>query len=253
MSDATAREPPSNRSEPVEYPHSDGLPWAESPRHLEEVFSARHALIVHLSRHRSDFYVGTNTFIYYKEGDPSAVVSPDAFVALGVAGEERHSYKAWESGKVPDFVLDVTSRSRHSEEEKQKRSTYAAIGMQEYWRFDPLADPSDSRLEAFGLEGGKYGLLPPCGEESFRSKVLGLEIRVKDGSLRMRDLATGEDIRSALEMHRALEQRERTRLAVEAALETVNKILAKPCPTDADFRAIEAIIAAADRALAGKQ
>ena len=35
--------------------------------------------------------------------------TPDAFVVFGVENRQQMSYKVWEEGKGPDFVLEVAS------------------------------------------------------------------------------------------------------------------------------------------------
>lgn len=65
---------------------------------------------------RPDAYVGSDMFMYFREGDPSAVVSPDVFVAFGAPKEPlRDTWKLWEEGVAPAFVLEVTSKSTRDE------------------------------------------------------------------------------------------------------------------------------------------
>ncbi|MYF11481.1 MAG: Uma2 family endonuclease, partial [Gammaproteobacteria bacterium] len=61
---------------------------------------------------RPDACVGGNNFLYYEEGKPKLVVSPDVYVAYGVPKEtDREVWKVWVEGKAPDFILEVTSKS----------------------------------------------------------------------------------------------------------------------------------------------
>ena len=52
-----------------------------------------------------------NLLIYYDPSDSGASVAPDVFVVKGVSNHKRPSYKVWEEGKTPDFVLEITSRT----------------------------------------------------------------------------------------------------------------------------------------------
>lgn len=219
LEEATATKSPEKSSALIEYPCSSDMPMTEGGLHLQVTFYTMFALKLHL-QHRSDIYIGGNMFVYYREGDKRAVVSPDVFVALGVEGGERQSYKVWESGKAPDFVLEVASRSTHRRDATEKRSIYAAMGVKEFWRFDPTGEYFEPRLQALALDDRCYRQLAPSGEEAVRSDVLGVEIRVEGGSLRLRDLTTGLDIRTEKELDRALWESEKAyqELAIELSL-----------------------------------
>ena len=70
----------------VHYPSSDGRPMAESDFQRTPLIYAVDGLRHHFRRRR-DVYVSGNLLIYYREGEPSAVVAPDVFVVLGAANE----------------------------------------------------------------------------------------------------------------------------------------------------------------------
>ena len=93
----------------VEYPSSDGQPMAETDHQRTPLAYAVDALRCHF-QDRRDVYVSGNLFIYYREGDPQAVVAPDVFV-LGADSADRSTYRLWDEPKGPDFVLEITSRS----------------------------------------------------------------------------------------------------------------------------------------------
>ena len=76
----------------------------------------------HHFRDRRDVYVSGNLLLYYREGNPRAVVAPDVFVVLGVANADRSSYRLWEERKGPDFVLEITSRTPHREDQGHQRA-----------------------------------------------------------------------------------------------------------------------------------
>ena len=93
-------------------------------------------------------YVSGNLFIYYREGDPQAVVAPDVFVVLGADSADRSIYRLWEEPKGPDFVLEITSRSTRREDQVSKRELYRSLGVREYWQFDPADDYLELPLPA---------------------------------------------------------------------------------------------------------
>ena len=55
----------------------------ESFLHIDVSIDARVILVAHHAN-RPDACVGCNNFVYYEEGNPSAVVVPDVFVVFGV-------------------------------------------------------------------------------------------------------------------------------------------------------------------------
>src|SRR3954462_236990 len=91
--------------ERIEYPKSDGKPLGETDAHRREIL----VIIMMLEQHfaaNADVYVSGNLMLYYEQGNPSAVVSPDIFVVKGVSKKERRTYKLWEEGRSPDIVFE---------------------------------------------------------------------------------------------------------------------------------------------------
>ena len=213
---AASRPAPLPPPDAVHYPDSDGQPLAESDFQRKPLMYAYMALAGRY-RDRDDVYVSAALFVYYEEGNPRAVVAPDVFVVLGAPGHDRRTYKLWEEPKAPDFVLEITSHSTRAEDEGTKRRAYAGIGVREYWRFDPTGDWLDPPLKGERLAAGRrYVALPlgasPDGSLISRSEVLGLDLAVADGRLRLRDPATGRDLPTSEELEdRALTLEERNR------------------------------------------
>ena len=209
----------------VHYPSSDGKPMAESDFQRTPLMYAVGRLRHHF-RHRPDVYVSGNLLLYYEEGNPRAVVAPDVFVVLGASGADRSSYRLWEEPKAPDFVLEITSRSTHREDQGRKRELYRSLGVREYWQYDPTSDCLAPPLQGLQLNGGEYRRLPERlsdGTPVLASAVLGLELRLTTRGLRFRDPQTGEELSDlketddARERERQARQAAETRLAQEAA------------------------------------
>ena len=204
----------------IDYPSSDGKPLAENDAQFRTILYAVGALRVRYDA-RSDVYVSGDLLIYYEEGNPRVSVAPDAFVVFGVEDRERMSYKVWEEGKGPDFVLEVASRNTWKEDVEEKPGVYARLGVREYFLFDPWGEHYTPRLQGYRLVEGKYE--PLVAVESIdrtltlTSEVLGLELRAKaGGKIRYRDPVTGEELLSYGETHAALRTAE-ARLEEEAA------------------------------------
>src|SRR5687768_10788455 len=87
------------RPEPAEpeffYPEEDGEPIGVTPVHRDEMVRLIKTLQHHYAD-RDDVYVSGDMMVYYREGDPSAMLSPDVMVVFGVeklpGGQERRVF-----------------------------------------------------------------------------------------------------------------------------------------------------------------
>ncbi|HEY2737781.1 MAG TPA: Uma2 family endonuclease [Thermoanaerobaculia bacterium] len=176
------------------YPDSDGEPVAETPVHLEEMIYVFEVLAGRF-RNDPDVFVGANMFLYYRKSDPRGGVAPDGFVVKGVpkllpGGEQRRTYKLWEEGQVPCFVLETTSKGT-AEEDKNKRKTYAQLGVAEYFQFDPFGEYLSPPLQGFHLVKGVYKPVRPNPGGALESRTLGVLFRAAGKRLRLTDTKTG--------------------------------------------------------------
>ena len=184
----------------IDYPESDGKRLAENDPQLHAIHYAFGALGLHY-RERADVYVSADLLIYYEEGNPRVSVAPDVFVVFGVEDRMRGNYKVWEEGKGPDFVLETASPNTWREDVRPKRTTYAQLGVREYFLFDPGSEFLTPRLQGYRLVQGTYERLTAVESIDrtliLPSEVLGLELRAKaGGEMRFHDPATGEDLLS---------------------------------------------------------
>ena len=182
--------------QPVEYPYSDGKVLMETDPHARSIVAMRDQLDTHFKA-RPDAYVAGSMAVYYRQGDPAAVVVPDVFVVLGVAHKQaRKSYLLWEEGGVaPSFVVEVASPSTSRRDATSRRATYERMGVHEYWRFDPLGEMIAGRLAGWRLEGGRYERVRAVRAAGWhRSEALGLELRAERWLLRFHDPRLGRDM-----------------------------------------------------------
>ena len=216
---ATSLSAPLAPAATVEYPSSDGKPMAESDSQRIPLTYAVDRLRYYFRNH-ADVYASGNLLIYYEEGNPRARVAPDVFVVFGVRNVERSSYRLWEEGKGPDFVLEITSRATWREDQRKKRELYRRLGVREYWQYDPTRDYLEPPLQGSELVGGAYERLPERemadGTLALRSEVLGLELRLAGRRLRFHDPKSGEDLPDLAETEARVEQ-EATARRQEAA------------------------------------
>ena len=86
----------------------------------------------------ADVYVAGDMLVYYQMNDNTVSVAPDIFAVFGATGNHpRDSWLVWREGKAPDFVMEMASPSTWERDVGEKRDIYAAMGVTEYWRFDP--------------------------------------------------------------------------------------------------------------------
>ena len=210
----------------VVYPCSDGQPMAETQIHGECMMYVTAALRRWFEKHgRADVHVGSNNFLYYERGNPRAVVAPDVYVVVGAPAHLRDTYLLWNEPKGPDFVLEVTSASTRRVDERRKRGVYAALGVSEYFLYDPRAEYLVPPLQGFRLHDGQYRALPAVTVLSNRgvavtSEVLGLELRDEREArmVRLHNRATGEDLPTYGEAERTSREEAEARRAAEARL-----------------------------------
>lgn len=162
-----------------------------------------------------------NLFIYYEQGNPKSVVAPDVFVVIGADKHDRYSYRLWQEPKGPDFVMEITSRSTRCADQGPKRGTYAFLGVQEYWQYDPTGDYLTPQLQGFRLVGQNYEPIPeppPAdGGLTFHSAVLNLELRLESsGEFQFYDSVSGQPLLGLEGANRAREQAEQAREQAEA-------------------------------------
>jgi len=203
---------PLPRRHEVEYPESDGKPMGETDFHV----ALMAYLIDALRRRFADdpaIYIAGNNFVYYEEGNPAAVVSPDVYVVRGVPSGLRRTYKLWLERQPPELVIELTSRSTHLEDLGNKRAIYEELGVKEYVIFDPEGDRFDPPFRAFRLEGGALRpvtpRIAPDGATVFHSEVVGLELHARGTELRLVDPETGLALPSSLELAREVDAQAR--------------------------------------------
>ena len=220
----TEPQPPPVFAEPIEYPDSDGHFLPENPLQSNAIVEIRASLKQHFDG-VPDVVLEGDMFMYYAQGEADErrvhgrrvgkYVAPDVFVVLGHHPRKRSTYKLWEEGKPPDFVLEVISPSSELRNRRDKKALYSRIGVREYFLFQPDMRRSGPRLVGYTLRGGAYQELGPDpalpGAGSVLSEVLGVSMRPEGELLRVRDLGSGED-------YSWLEQWQQEKKAKDAAI-----------------------------------
>ena len=158
-------------------------------------------------------------------------MAPDVYVVFGASGNHRrHSWIVWREGKAPDFVLEVASPRTWRRDAGDKRDTYAAMGVTEYWRFDPRGEFFVPELVGERLVEGEYRPLPLHTDEDGtlrgHSALLGLDICVRPGlELRLYDPAAGQWLLAPEESYAAYQTAEAARQTAETARQSAEVAL----------------------------
>ncbi|MEW6366772.1 MAG: Uma2 family endonuclease [Acidobacteriota bacterium] len=217
----------------IHYPESDGRPMVETDAHYREMTRLKFALEVFFEKNPA-VYVGANLMMYYLEGDPTKCVSPDVFVAFGIAKGERRTFKIWEEGKGPDVVFELTSDSTRAEDLGFKRWLYGELGVREFFVFDPLRQYLQPVLRGFRLTGNEFMSITAepaaSGELRMRSAVLGLDLVVRGNELWLLDARTGRWLLGPHETEEARRQAEEAREAAEREVERLRAELQRLRP-----------------------
>ena len=122
---------------------------------------------------RPDVYIGGGGFVMYNEEDGNERIAPDCYIAFDVDVariEEMANFWVWRVGKVPDFALEMASRSTASNDLGRKRDLYEGLEIAEYWRLDPT--------------GGELYGQPITGERLINGFYEPYEVQIRaDGSV----------------------------------------------------------------------
>jgi Uma2 family endonuclease len=188
----------------VYYPESDGKPMAETDVHRDWMFRIIELLKLFFSGQW--VYVSGNLLIYYVEGDPKKSLAPDVFIVKECHARPRRTFKIWEEGKVPGFILEVTSKKTRRQDMGPKKETYARLGVLEYFLYDPLAEWLKPALQGYRLVNGDYILLKTGRDGGLVSEQLGITFRLENGDLALFDTATGKRLKSSAERVQELEE-----------------------------------------------
>jgi Uma2 family endonuclease len=179
-------------------PGQDDLPWDDGEP-MESVFHdaqdalLKDSLIDHYGDRR-DVFVGGNMFVYFSEHQikKNDFRGPDVFVVLDVEPKDsrridQKSWVAWEEGgRLPDVVIEVTSKSTARVDHGEKKRIYAQI-----WRTPAyfIFDPDTEKLEgfAFGASDRSYEPLVPDERGDFAVAPLGLKLGLRRTRYRNHD------------------------------------------------------------------
>ena len=161
-------------------------------------------LLKHYYRERPGVFTSGGGFIMYNRANGNDRVAPDFYIAFDVdldfIYEHLPNFWMWETGKAPDFALEVASPSTAANDLGPKRDLYARLGIAEYWRIDHTGgDLYGDPLVGERLVDGEYVAYPlrerGDGAVIVHSDLLDLDFCwLGDGVFDVLDPATGQTI-----------------------------------------------------------
>lgn len=191
----------------VLYPEEDGKPMAASDLHREQLFRTLSTLETHFSQDPT-VYVSGDILMYYVQGVPSKSISPDVLVSFEIGMKKRRTYLVWEEGKVPDFVMEFSSKNTYQNDLTKKMEIYAFLEIQNYFLYDAEGLYLPSQLMGFELVDGVYVAVQPDESSGVRSSSLGLDFRIRNQEIGIYDPVANDWVRTRAEIAEARAEQE---------------------------------------------
>lgn len=180
---------------------------------------------------RPDCFVGTDFNVYYRPRPRTTYVAPDLLVSFGVdrsALEADVSYRVWDAGAPPSFVLEVASKWTYRRDRRRKPAIYLEVGVDEFWRLDAAGGEFYTPMLQGDRRVGDHWVPIEVSRDddgglSGRSDALGLDLHAEPRRLRFRDPQTGlwlpgpDDIRERADDAEARATDAEARVAAESA------------------------------------
>lgn len=192
------------------YPESDGKPMADTDLHIQWIIWLRQVLEGHFAQ-RPEVYISGNIMMYDIEGPLRTAVSPDILVSFGIGRKDRRTYKVWEEGKAPDFVMEFSSKRTYRNDLEGKVAHYAAMGIPEYFLYDVDRRYLPTPLMGFRLVEDAYIEVSPDVDGGLRSEVLNLNFHLLDDGLGVYSPGVGEWLQTPADAATARAEQAETR------------------------------------------
>lgn len=187
-----------SEDEEIYYPDTDESIMPEGILHF--------LLSVHLTSmllaffaNRKDVKVFGNCMMYYEEGNPRKVISPDLMVCFGLEKMPTRVYKLWETKVVPSVVIEFASDTTWLNDVSTKLAIYQKLGVKEYYIYDVEYAHLPSALMAYHLDDGILTEIE-VGDRRILSESIGLELVDTGETLRFFNPETKEFLLTAEEM-----------------------------------------------------
>ena len=180
------------------YPESDGEPIADTDLHLKWILWTRQVLKWRFAQ-EPDVYISGNIMMYDIEGPLRTAASPDILVSFGIGKKERRTYKVWEEGKAPDFVMEFSSRRTYQNDLDWKVEHYASMGIPEYFLYDVDRRYLPTPLMGYRLVEGTYAEVSTVGDDVLHSEVLNMDFHLLDDGFGLSEPGTRQWLQTSAE------------------------------------------------------
>ena len=194
------------------YPESDGKPMADTDLHLYWIKRIQDMIKTYFSQN-PEVYISGNIMMYDIEGPMRTAVSPDILVAFGLGRKFRRTYKVWEEGKPPDFVMEFSSQRTYRNDLDEKMALYARMNIPDYFLYDPDRRHLPSPLMGFRLVAGTYVEIAPDSDGGIRSEILDLNFHLTEDGLTLYNPRAQEWLQTRVEKAEAEVERLQAELA----------------------------------------
>jgi Uma2 family endonuclease len=181
----TAEDLPCSDGAPVDKDWSWRLPPAKEVRsELQELIPGLLKMILlDLWKDRTDWLFSIDMAFYYKPKDKSTNIAPDGLLSLGLKSPPdenlRSSYVLWDEKVIPQFALEIVSKSR-GKEYTDKFKIYQSVGILYYLVYSPLSKKK-ARFQLYKLVDGEY-ILQSDGSKPYWMPEVGLGIGAENQS-----------------------------------------------------------------------
>lgn len=192
----------------IDYPSTDGKPIAKTQIHIRSIMSLYEQLLRFYSD-REDVLVTADLFWYWKEGNNKRRIAPDIMVVPGVSiVPPRRTYLSWKEGVVPAMVVEFASQGTWRKDLGKKFNRYEALGVKEYFIFDPEGLYLVPTLQGHRLRGKTYRRI--FADDDSLPTELGFRLTAEGTILRMIDSTTGNRVLTGSEQAEHEKQRAET-------------------------------------------
>lgn len=193
--------------EEVYYPDTDESIMPEGIQHFLLSVHLTSTLLAFFAS-RENVKVFGNCMLYYEEGNPRKVISPDLIICFGLEKTPTRVYKLWETKVVPSVVIEFASETTWLKDVSTKLALYQKLGVEEYYIYDVEYAHLPSPLAAYRLDNGVLTEIEVRGKRIL-SEAVGLELVDTGETLRLFNPETQEFLMTMKEMAQKIAELEK--------------------------------------------
>ena len=174
-----------------------------------------------------------NVHLFYREGVPDHV-APDIMVFPDLPGDYPAPHCKIREDGAPALVVEVLSKSTWKDDVGVKKDAYHAMGVREYWIFNPIRSivPAQPALQGYYWRPDGYAAVQPTRgwvdgvqTELFPSNILDTVWGVDDNLLRLFSPQEKTWYASSEDSHAQKKEAERHAIEAEAEIKRLKRLL----------------------------